>query len=80
MHYLVNAWSQTYRVTAGSEAELRQIALEMSARFYSVVSYYVVRDGKAEKLGAVWVRKGETMTPKGATPRTGTRKQLALFG
>lgn len=79
MHYLINAWSTTYRVAADSEAELRQIALEMSARFYSVVSYYEVRDGRAEKLGVVWVRKGETAPPKTGSLRTGTREQLALL-
>jgi hypothetical protein len=74
--YLVNAYGYTYGVKAPSVAAVREMALEMSARWGGVVSYYEDREGRAVWLGAVRLPRRE-QEHRGARLRSG--KQLVLF-
>lgn len=76
MTYLVNAYNYTYRVSTTSVEEVRSLAIELSARFNGIVSYYEVRDDGVERLGTVHVSKSQE--PVRPTLRL-TGKQLTLF-
>lgn len=68
MRAVVNFWGCTYNVTAKDEAELKSRAEELAKERVTIVSYYVVEDGKARLLGAVGPSSARLVEPSSSPP------------